>query len=87
MGLLKTHFAILDSLFFDFLLLNTDGVLKADIQNVYCNVFMNANSDKINNINNNSESNMLCQCIDTLTLPLYRYPLHPSGLHQEPPGF
>lgn len=44
MGLLKTHFAILDSLFFDFLLLNTDGVLKVDIQNVYCNVFMNANS-------------------------------------------
>lgn len=30
---------------------------------------------------------MLCQCIYTLTLPLYRYPLHPSGLHQEPPGF
>lgn len=44
MVLLKTHFAILDSLFFDFLLLNTDGVLKVDIQNVHCNVFMNANS-------------------------------------------
>lgn len=44
MVLLKTHFAILDSLFFDFLLLNTDGVLKVDIQNVHCNVFMNASS-------------------------------------------